>query len=273
MKKTKIKKSKARRIIEWCLTIVFGAVFLVVAVATIEGMINKDKNCGQSLRFGFGTFIVQTDSMEDQYPKQSAIITHKDDVKDVYNAYLSLKENEFIDITFFDGAHCSYNDAKPSNPNFTITSQTTPTKMVMTHRLREMKFKDNNYIFIVSGTNTGGMLSKEGQWQSFTQSSYIGVVKSSSQFLGHVLGFVSSVWGLFILLLIPAFYLTIVSVLDIFKKIKDVPDTPNQIDTTSGEINEETKPSNPNVDLSTLSDKERERLKQELLEELLKGKK
>ena len=66
-KKPKRPKSKARKIIEWVLVGIFGAIFAFAAAATIDGMIHKNENYGQSLRFGVGTFVVQTDSMEPEY--------------------------------------------------------------------------------------------------------------------------------------------------------------------------------------------------------------
>ena len=65
MKEEKVKKpkSKTRTIIEWVLTCIFLALFAVIGIAQIDGLINKKNHYGQQIRFGFGTFIVQTDSM------------------------------------------------------------------------------------------------------------------------------------------------------------------------------------------------------------------
>ena len=79
-------------------------------------------------------------------------------------------------------------------------------------------------------------------------------------FLGGVFGFVSSIWGLLILLLIPSFYLIITSVIDIFKAYKE----PEEKDVivvkeNSGEVQ--------------LSEEDKKRLKEELLKEMLEKKK
>ena len=79
----------------------------------------------------------------------------------------------------------------------------------MTHRLREVHvnedraFGEGHYIFVASGINTMGLNSREGQYQIFTEAQYLGTVKSANKFLGRTMNFISSVWGLLILLLIP----------------------------------------------------------------------
>ena len=87
-KREKKPKSLARKIIEWSLLGVFGVLFAFVMAGQIEGMINRDKNFGQLLRFGWGSFVVQTTSMEPDLPKGSAIITYKADADEIYKQYL-----------------------------------------------------------------------------------------------------------------------------------------------------------------------------------------
>ena len=62
-KKEKKPKSKARKIIEWVLTGIFLVIFAIVGIAQIDGLVNKKKHYGQQIRFGYATFVVQTDSM------------------------------------------------------------------------------------------------------------------------------------------------------------------------------------------------------------------
>ena len=62
--KTKKPKSKARKIIEWVLFGIFGFACAVVLAANISAMVNKKKNYGQSIRFGVGSFVILTNSME-----------------------------------------------------------------------------------------------------------------------------------------------------------------------------------------------------------------
>ena len=75
----------------------------------------------------------------------------------------------------------------------------------------------------------------------------------------------SSVWGLLILLLIPALYLIITSVIDIFKAYKE-PETEGESSTSNGEANS-------NSGTLELSEADKKRLKEELLEEMLNKKK
>ena len=99
------------------------------------------------------------------------------------------------------------------------------------------------------------------QYQAFTEKELLGRVKVNSPFLGGVFGFVSSIWGLLILLLIPSFYLIITSVIDIFKAYKEpeeVSEGPKE-EKTNGEVE--------------LSEEDKKRLKEELLKEMINKKK
>ena len=79
-KRQKRKKSKARKIAEWVLFVLFGAIFVFILAGNINGEIHKKENYGQSIRFGIGSFIVLTNSMEPEIPTDSAIITYKEDI-------------------------------------------------------------------------------------------------------------------------------------------------------------------------------------------------
>ena len=132
------------------------------------------------------------------------------------------------------------------------------------------KGEDGHYYFFTAGINTGvsSVLDSEGrvkQYQVFTEKELLGRVVIGSAFLGGVFGFVSSVWGLLILLLIPAFYLIITSVIDIFKAYKD-PEETKQVAVSNG--GETTKSGT-----LELSEEDKKRLKEELLEEMLNKKK
>jgi hypothetical protein len=145
----------------------------------------------------------------------------------------------------------------------------------MTHRVQEIhvdeskKKGEGRYTFITVGINTRSknMGWHEGdpdltvdQYQAFTEKQLLGRVKVNSPFLGGVFGFVSSIWGLLILLLIPSFYLIITSVIDIFKAYKE-PEEKEVIviKENSGEVQ--------------LSEEDKKRLKEELLKEMLEKKK
>ena len=265
-KKVKKPKSKARKIIEWVLTGVFGVLFIILGIAQIDGMVHKNDHYGQMLRFGYGTFVVETESMEPVYNKDTAIVTRLDSAESLYKEFY--EEHKTIDVTFYDGYFGNVNAKPIENPM--LTERTPQTKVPMTHRVREIHFnaeaKDDEpkYTFIVAGINTRGMASLEGQYQAFTEKELLGRVVIGSAFLGGVFRFVSSPLGLLVLLLIPAFYLIITSVIDIFKAYKD-PDEATA--TADGSVSGESKGQ------IELSEADKKRLKEELLEEMLNKKK
>lgn len=266
-KKTKKPKSKLRKTIEWILVGIFFLFFGVFAAGQIDGMIHKQENYGQTISFGFGSFVILTDSMEPEYMTNSAIITYREDVNSIYNRYQQSLDDKSItiDLTFMD-IYQTY--TKPLlNPD--LNDQTTPTGAVMTHRLREIQVDNSKgvgqgrYTFIVAGINTSQHQSQAGQYQAFTEKEYLGVVQANSKVLGGFYKFISSPWGLLVFLLIPAFYLVITSVLDIFSAMKD------DEDDDSGSDND--KPNTPSS-LDELSKEDRERLKKEMLEQMLNKK-
>lgn len=266
VKKVKKPKSKARKITEWILTGIFGVLFLILGIAQIDGLAHKGDHYGQMLRFGYGTFVVETESMEPVYKKDTAIVTRLDSAKSLYKEFY--EQQKTIDVTFYDGYFGNVNTKPIENPM--LTDRTPQTKVPMTHRVREIHYnadaKDNEpkYTFIVAGINTRGMASLEGQYQAFTEKELLGRVVVGSAFLGGVFRFVSSPFGLLVLLLIPAFYLIITSVIDIFKAYKEPEEATANADgsvssSSSGQVE--------------LSEEDKKRLKEELLEEMLSKKK
>ena len=258
-KKVKKPKSKAQKIIEYVLFGVFGVLAAFVLAGNISGEIHKKENYGQSIRFGFGTFIVLTSSMEPTIKTNSAILTYKQDIKEVYSNY---QHGKTIDVTFAN-VSTAYDGYQPENPKCNYPYGRVTTNRIMTHRIIEMhvnsdvKLGKGRYIIVAAGINTKGESSKEGQYQVFTEKQYLGVVKVSNMFLGHFFNFMVSAWGLIILLLVPAIYLIVVSSIDIFKALKQ------------SEAEEKAAAGVPEGSkLSTVSDADRERLKKELLEEM-----
>ena len=258
--KAKKQKGKVRKILEWVFLSIFGVAAAFMMVATIDGMVHKKDHYGQSIRFGIGTFKVQTDSMEPDIMVGDMIITKAEDVTKFKER---LDNGETIYVTFFN---IGVNDrgVKPDDP--TLTQETTPVKYNMTHKLEEVhEFEDTplgqgRYIFVASGINDQSQDWKLNQYQMFTEKEYLGTVKVTNSTAGKIMQFVSSPLGLIILLLIPAAYLIAVSSIDIDKAVKE----------------EETNENNAKLEgdhLSNLSDKERERLKSELLDEMMKSKK
>ena len=273
-KKEKKPKSKLRKILEWVFTGIFLALFAVIGLAQIDGLVNKKNHYNQQIRFGYGTFVVQTDSMETEYKVGTAIITYLEDADKIYQKYEAGKN---IDVTFID-VYTSENEYTKPLDNPELTERTLPVDkehpMPMTHRIREihinedLKKGEGRYTFITSGINRRSEYLgwHEGdpdividQYQVFTEKELLGVVHVNSPFLGGVFGFVSSIWGLLILLLIPSFYLIITSVIDIFKAYKEPDDEVKEKKDNSGEVE--------------LSEADKKRLKEELLKEMLEKKK
>lgn len=270
--KGKKKKSKVRSIIEWVLTGIFAVLFVIVGIGQIDGMIHAKKHYGQQIKLGFGSFIVLTDSMK-EYPKNSAIISYLEKADTVYNRWKSGKN---VDVTFMGVDTYSFfipNDTCPE-----LTHPAYPEKAVpVTHRIRyiyrvseiddeelQQRFDGKKYVFIASGTNTGGELAKESQFQAFTETEILGTVKYGSMVIGWGFRAVSSPIGLLIFLLIPALYLIITSSLDILKALKTSDDNKE-----AEGVNKETQKLSS---LDNLSEADRKRLKEEMLEEMMKGK-
>ncbi len=258
-------KSKARKITEWVLTGIFLVIFAILGIAQIDGMVHKKDHYGQTVRFGYGTFVVETESMEPKYKVKSAIVTYLDSPESIEKRF---NKGEEVDLTFVD-CYTPINEyTQPSNPQY--TERTKQTNVPMTHRLREIHINTNQekgkgrYTFIVAGINSKGVASLESQYQAFTEKELLGRVVIGSAFLGGVFSFVSSVWGLLILLLIPAFYLIITSVIDIFKAYKEPEEA--TANAKEGEASSESKDIN-------LSEEDKKRLKEELLQEMLEKKK
>ena len=257
--KVKKEKSKARKIFEWIFVGIFGAAALFMMIATVDGMIHKKDHYNQTIRFGVGTFTVLTNSMEPEIKTNDMIITKAEDLSKFADR---LAKGETIDVTFFN----VYVDDHGLTPDDTTLTNKIAANQPMTHRLREVHvFEDvdygsGRYVFVASGINTESQEWKMDQYQTFTEKEYLGTVKVKNSFAGHFMKFISSPFGLIILLLIPAAYLIVVSSIDIFKAVKE----------------EESKENSAKLEgehLSNLSDKDRQRLKDELLEEMIKAKK
>ena len=273
-KREKKPKSKARKIIEWVLTGVFFVLFAIAGIAQIDGLINKNKHYGQQIRFGYAAFVVKTESMEPVYKVDTAIITYLEDADKIYERY---EKGETVDVTFYDAYTTKNEYTKPSEAHPELTMRTNPAEYpIITHRVKEIHVNnalakgEGKYTFIVAGINTGvgAATNANGeiyQYQVFTEKELLGRVVIGSAFLGGVFNFVSSIWGLLILLLIPSFYLIIVSVIDIFKAYKEPEE---QAATANGAP----VASNPSI-TKELSEEDKKRLKEELLQEMLGNKK
>ena len=196
-------------------------------------------------------------------------------------------KTQHIDITFVD-CYENYSSIKPKKENDPVTSflnnpiqisASDYSSRVMTHRLREIQVNENvktgegRYTFIVSGINIGGNQSGLGQYQAFTEKQFLGKVVLESSFLGGFFNFVASPWGLVILLLIPSLYLIITSFRDIYKALKEKEDAEDAQEVEA--IKTGDAPKNPvagSVDFEGISKEEKDRLKAELLQEMLEEK-
>lgn len=273
-KKVKKPKSKARKIIEWVLTGIFVALFAVIGIAQIDGMVHKKDHYGQALKFGYGTFVVQTESMEPDYKKGYALVTYYDDADKIYKDYVAGKK---VDITFYYDDSTRLPLAKPQKPeNQALTECIEVAEYpIITHRVREIQLNEGvekgkgKYTIILAGINDSVASAKRDgeiyQYQAVSEKAILGRVVIGSAFLGGVFSFVSSIWGLLILLLIPAFYLIITSVIDIFKAYKE-PEEATAAASNNGEAT-------TNSGTLELSEEDKKRLKEELLEEMLNKKK
>ncbi len=249
--KEKKKKSKARVIFEWVFTGVFACLFLVAAAAQIDGMVHAKDNYGQTIRFGYGSFQVKTGSMEPVYKVNTAIITKKISGAELYAKW---QAGETVDVTF---QHCyKNNDLGSGIPE--LYYQIPLTNMPMTHRLRNVLVQeDGSYVFVAAGINPNVETSLKGQYQLFVEQNLFGIVVVNSPVLGGFYSFVASPWGLLVLLLIPAGYLVVTSIIDIFKALKES-------EASDGQPRE-------GNELSSLSNKDIARLKQEMMEKMLQG--
>ena len=278
-KAPKKQKSKARKIVEWVLTGIFLVLFAFVAIAQIDGMAHKNEHFGQTLKFGVGTFVVKTESMEPVYKKGDALITKLESFDSIYKRFTSGKT---VDVTFYYDsnayAEAGVNPLSEPTDHPYLKERISPAEFpIITHRVMEIhvnesvKAGEGRYMFITAGINNSvaSAVDDDGnvkQYQAFTEKYLLGRVVIGSAFLGGVFSFVSSVWGLLILLLIPAFYLIITSVIDIFKAYKE----PEEAAATS---NEGTVASDEVKKDINLSEEDKKRLKEELLQEMLSKKK
>ena len=275
-KKVKKPKSKARKIVEWVLTGIFGVFFIILGIGQIDGMVHQKQHFGQMLKFGYGTFVVKTESMEPVYKKGDALVTKLDSFESMYK---KVQAGKTVDVTFYYNWD-AYNNVSPEyylpQTHSELTKRIEPTEYpIITHRVMEIHVNNNvksgqgRYTFITAGINNSvaSAVDSQGrvyQYQAFTEQYVLGRVVIGSAFLGGVFGFVSSIWGLLVLLLIPAFYLVITSVIDIFKAYKE----PEEEAAASSK--EESSGSKGSVELS---EEDKKRLKEELLQEMLNKKK
>ena len=248
--KNKKPKSKARKIIDWVVTGVFATLAVGLTTMFIISKTSKNPNM-----FGTTYQRVLTDSMSPKYKVKDIIVLAKADPADLVKR---VEAGQDVDVSF----HWSIKG----------------TDVSMTHRLLTATYSEEeqidpitgtsyHYTFVAHGINTKSEWCKSygeyqdctGQTQTFHESALIGRVTRVSWFMN----FVTSVWGLLIILLVPCMYLITSSVFDICKALDENEETPEE------GSNDGTKKNDP---LAGLSDKEKERLKKQMLEEMLNKK-
>ena len=271
-KKEKKPKSKARKIFERILTVVTLVLLGFVGVSLLTGMIFK-KNSVPMMFNSIGTCYVLTDSMEPIYPQKTTIIVQNCSVKEIIQRF---DKGEIVDVTFQNnyvnpGPDSSIPDGKS---NLIVTNQTMTHRMIGYYVDNDVEEGKGKYLIYAAGINDQSETGRMAQYQVFNEQLLVGRVVGKSQFLGFMTGLITSVWGLLILLLIPSFYMIITSVLDIFRHYNESEEESAAGDVVSTQNGESNLPQSNNEDvLAGISEKEKERLKQELLDEMLNGKK
>lgn len=251
-KNDKKPKSKAKKIIDWVITGVFATLAVGLGTIVIISKTSKNPNL-----FGTTYQRVLTDSMSPVYKVKDIIVLTKANPADLVSRVEQGKE---VDVSF----------------RWTVRG----TEYSMTHRLISATYSPEeqidpatgntyHYTFVAHGINTKSEWCKiygeyqdcTGQTQTFHENALIGRVTRVSWFMN----FVTSVWGLLIILLIPCMYLITSSVFDICRALDDKEET----ETPEG------KPAigNKSDPLAGLSEKEKERLKKQMLDEMLGKKK
>lgn len=251
-KREKKPKSKARKIIEWILTGLFVAVFGFFSAMQIIAISTKGQNHNVPLYGKMQVLQILTDSMEPKYKVNGVVFVEKVEPK-------SLEVGD--DVTFM----------------WNLGGRIMP----MTHQLMEIKTPEetgtNHYEFIAHGINTeskqcaGDIHGTETadctyQTQAFNETVLLGKVVGYSAAIGFAFSIMTEWWGLLVLLLIPALYLIITSVIDIVRAAKLDEEPATSTPTGDGT------PPNPDDKLSNLSEADRKRLKEELLNQMMEEK-
>ena len=269
-------KSKIRKILEW----VFTGVFLILiggcCFILIFSKVNQDKtNPNAPIKIGnvYLPLIVKTNSMEPDYKVNCAVFIKYIDPEELIKDF---EEGKNVDLTFDDSFlvpssllfdQSDYQVLKDHSKTFRTT--TPENRLTITHRMFHYKVNteatgdDPKYLFFVEGINRNSdVLGAENQYQVFTEQQLFGRVIGSSVFVGAIFNFVTTPIGLIVLLLIPCLYLIISSVIDLFKKSDE--------EEHKIAIEGATTPNISNNDpLSNISEKDRKRLKEELMEQLI----
>jgi hypothetical protein len=266
------KKSKVKKIFNWIIAGVFGSLLVTI---TIFNLVNKF--AGDGFIFGSQYPMVLTDSMEPEYMVGDVLIINKvksySDLVEEYRLGDDGVENTDDDAVITTGVGTTtLADGATMDLTFLYDIAGIGKEFSVTHRISRVVIRESllegegRFFFTTHGINTdseqcatnGGDCTN--QTQSFDERKVIGRVQGVNGFLTVVYSVFTSTWGLLALILIPAIYLIITSVVDIVKTLsekEEVPSSNNNMGIAKDEL------------LSQLSPKDLERLKKDLLNELL----
>lgn len=235
MKKVVRQKTKGRKIASWIIGGVFGVLFAGLIALQITVNVSKKSNYGVPKIGGIQICTILTGSMEPVYKIGTAII-----VEEVQACNLSVGD----DVTFYYA---------PWKAKLTV-------EPVVTHRIIDIKMNEDKAYGLGRYTITCQGIAPEAlkESQVINETNLFGKVVGQSQALGKAFSFATSIWGLIVLLGIPAIYLITTSIIDIVKASKM--DEEKESATTLDEA------------YSKLSEEDKERLKKEMLEEMLEKK-
>lgn len=284
MAREKKEKSKTRKIIEGIGLGVFvaliGFVSVILITSTVKKFSNK-KNPYEPTNIAgvYFPLIVRTDSMEPDYMTKSAIFIKKQSYTAIIEDFNNGKN---VDLTFDDNYTTTFTytpedlAALEANGKNEIGRTTLDQAMrTMTHRLFYVRINEDKevgqgkYMFFVAGINLSEHQSQSNQFQVFTENELYGRVIGTSRFVGWCFTAAESPIGLIVLLLIPSLYMVVSSIVDLAKVSKEEQLEAETIDgqiVNETEVSEKTENNDP---LAGLSDEDRKRLKEEMLNQML----
>jgi len=244
-KKKKSPMSYVRKVLDYVL-IIFIA---VIAVAEVVGLATKSSNYDVPNIFGYQFLVVETDSMaEDEfgnevYPVGVGLICQKVDVDTIEVG---------DDITFYW-----------SSINSTIT-----------HRVYEIETDDNGEVesFLCHGINANAELYNASQFQDVSVDLVLGKIVAKSYALGNFITAMQTPYVVILLIIIPAGFITVSSVIDMIN-VKKMSEEELEEKYGEGKGKKDKPQVDPNDPLAGMSEEEKEELKKQMIEEILDSEK
>ena len=199
------KKTK-KTLISRLITYIFGGFIALLLIFQISGSISAQSNYGVPSFFGYQTLIVLTDSMEPEVKVDDAIIVKKVDLSTIM-ASTTIEAKDGDVITFFRRAD----------------------GLVVTHRVIDVTFENNQYYFKALGDNLNAQTCPTGgcnpdiHYDIVEGRDVLGVMVGKSPFFGQVVSVSTNPLVIAGVAIIPLFYVFISSVADIVKHSKMKP--------------------------------------------------